>query len=121
MEDMQIKLAAIWVCLMLSYLLGDVLRIYAGNYKAGEIGGRRISQNQWLVLSIFMVIPIVMIFLSLVLPYSVNRWTNILVAGFFFVFNLIGLPSYPAANDKLLIIVGLGFNALTAWFAWNWV
>jgi hypothetical protein len=36
MEDVQIKLSALWVALMLTYLLGDVLRIFSGDFKAGE-------------------------------------------------------------------------------------
>jgi hypothetical protein len=68
-----------------------------------------------------MVIPIAMVILSLILPQSVNRWTNIIVAVFFFLFNLVGLPTYPSAYDKSLIIVGLGFNILTVGYAWNWV
>jgi hypothetical protein len=54
-------------------------------------------------------------------PIRVNRWANIIVAVFFFVFNLIGLPIYPSAYDKFLIVVSLVFNVLTVWFAWNWV
>ena len=72
-------------------------------------------------ISILMVIPIVMVFLSLTLNYPVNRWANIAVAIFFFVFNLIGLPTYPSMYDKFLIVVGLVFNVLTVWYAWNWV
>jgi hypothetical protein len=44
-----------------------------------------------------------------------------IVAIFFFGFNLIGLPTYPSAYDKFLLIVGLGFNVLTVWYAWKWV
>jgi hypothetical protein len=62
-----------------------------------------------------------MVVLSLMLPHQANRWANIIVALFFFGFNLIGLPTYPSAYDKFLIIVGLVFNVLTAWFAWKWV
>jgi hypothetical protein len=51
----------------------------------------------------------------------VNRWVNIIAAIFFFVFNLIGLPKYPSAYDKFLIIVGLVFNVLTVYIAWRWV
>lgn len=36
-------------------------------------------------------------------------------------FNLISLPTYPSAYDKFLIAVGLVFNTLTIWTAWNWV
>ncbi len=113
-------LAASWVALMLTYLLGDVLRIYSGDFKAGEIGGMKITQNQWLGIAILMVIPIVMVFLSLTLNYPVNRWTNIIAAIIFLGFNLIGLPTYPSAYDKFLIIVGLVFNVLTVWYAWQW-
>jgi predicted neutral ceramidase superfamily lipid hydrolase len=121
MDDRQIKLSGIWVALMLTYLLGDVLRIFSGDFKAGEIGGMEITQAMYLGLAILMVIPIIMVILSLTLKYSANRWANIIVAIFFFVFNLIGLPTYPSAYDKFLIIVGLGFNLLTAWYAWKWV
>ena len=121
MVDTRITLSALWIALMLTYLLGDVLRIFSGDFKAGEIGGMQISQTMYLGMAILMVIPIVMVFLSLTLNQPVNRWVNIIVAIFFFVFNLIGLPTYPSAYDKFLIVVGLGFNVLTVWTAWKWV
>jgi predicted ferric reductase len=121
MENVRITLSALWIALMLTYLLGDVLRIFSGDFKAGEIGGIQITQIMWLGLAIFLVIPIVMVFLSLTVQYPVIRWTHIIVAIIFFVFNLIGLPTYPSAYDKFLIIVGLVFNVLTVWYAWKWV
>lgn len=121
MEDVKITLSALWIALMLTYLLWDVLRIFSGDFVAGEIAGRRITQTMWLGIAILMVIPIVMVVLSLTLENPVNRWANIIVAVIFFGFNLIGLPTYPSAYDKFLNIVGLVFNALTVWYAWNWV
>ena len=121
MEDVQIKLSAIWVSLMLTYLLGDVLRIFSGDFEAGTIGDMKVTQAMYLGMAVLMVIPIVMIFLSLILNHPVNRWANIIVAIIFFIFNLVGLPTYPSAYDKFLIIVGLGFNVLTVWYAWKWV
>jgi len=100
MVDGKIILSALWVALMLTYLLGDVLRIFSGDFKAGEIGGMQITQELWLGIAILMVIPIVMVFLSLTLKYPVNRWANIIVAIVFFGFNLIGLTTYPSAYDK---------------------
>jgi hypothetical protein len=120
MEDVKIILSASWVALMLTYLLGDVLRIYSGDFQAGKIGGVQITGNQWLGIAALMVTPIVMAFLSVALNYPVNRWANIIVAIVFFGFNLIGLPGYPSAYDKFLIIVGLAFNVLTVWYAWQW-
>jgi hypothetical protein len=122
MGDTQVKLAALWAALMLTYLLGDVLRIYAGDFKPGEgIGGMRMTQGMLLGIAVLMLIPILMILLSLTLNHPLNRWANILVAAFFFLFNLVGLPTYPGAYDKFLIAVGLVFNLLTIWTAWKWV
>jgi hypothetical protein len=120
MIDVRIILSGLWVALMLTSFLGDVLRIFSGDFKPGEIGGMQISQGMWLGIAAMMVIPVVMVFLSLTLAYPVNRWASIIVAIFFFVFNLVSLPTYPSAYDKFLIIVGLVFNVLTVWYAWNW-
>jgi len=121
MEEIKIKLSGIWVVLMLTYLLGDVLRIFSGDFSAGAIGEMQISEGMYLGMAILMVIPILMVFLSLTLKHKVNRWTNIIVAGFFFLFNVVGLPTYPSVYDQFLIVVGLVFNILTVWFAWKWV
>jgi cytochrome bd-type quinol oxidase subunit 2 len=120
MESTRIKLSGLWVALMLTYLLGDVLRIFSGDFAAGEISGLEISQSMYLGMAVLMVIPILMVFLSLTLPAKANRWVNIILAAFFFVFNLIGLPTYPSLYDQFLILVGLGFNVLTIWYAWKW-
>jgi hypothetical protein len=108
---------------MLTYLLGDVLRIFSGDFKSGEIGGIQATQAVWFGIAIFMLIPIVMVFLSLTLNYPAIRWVTIIAAILLFGFNLLGLitSQYPSAYDKFLITVGLGFNALIVWYAWKWV
>jgi len=121
MDDVQIILSALWVALMFTLMLADLLRVLSGDYKVGEIGGRRLNQSMWLVLAAFMLIPIAMIFLSLALPFETNRWANIAAAALFFIFNLMGLPSYPSQHGKFLIAVSLVFNGLIIWYAWNWV
>jgi hypothetical protein len=68
-----------------------------------------------------MLLPIVMVFLSLTLNRPVNRWANIVLAALLFLFNLVGLPTYPSAYDRFLIVVGLVWNVLTIWYAWRWV
>jgi len=122
MEDARIILSAIWAALMLSYLLGDVLRIFSGDYlKMAAKEGVKFTGKMWLGISMLMVIPIIMLVLTLTLDYSLCRWANIVAAIFFFGFNLIGLPTYPSAYDKFLNVMGLGFNVMTVWYAWNWV
>jgi hypothetical protein len=119
MLDIRIILSGVWAALMLTYLLGDVLRIFSGD--VARMGGtQHFTQAMWLGIAVLMLIPILMVPLSLALPQPVNRWANIIVAVFFFLFNLVGLPTYPSAFDKSLLLVSLGFNVMTVWTAWNW-
>ncbi|MEZ4862803.1 MAG: DUF6326 family protein [Caldilineaceae bacterium] len=121
MEKVRIILSAIWVALMLTYLLGDVLRIFAGDFQAGEISGMQGTQAIWLAAMLLMLIPIMMVVLSLTVPYPAARWVTIGAAIILFLFNLVGLPTYPGLYDKFLIAVGLVFNGVTVWYAWQWI
>lgn len=89
--------------------------------QSGRNRRMKMTQNRWLGVAVLMVTPIVMVFLSLTLNYSVIRWANIIVAIVFLGFNLIGLSSYHSAYDRFLIVVGLVFDVLTVWYAWTWV
>jgi hypothetical protein len=121
MTETRVILAGLWVALMLTYLLGDVLRIFAGDFTPGRLAkGVQATPRMWLLIAVIMLIPIVMIVLTLTLDASLVRWLNIIAAILLVVFNLAGLP-YPGAYDNFLIVVSLVFNALTAWYAWNWV
>jgi len=122
MEKVRIILSGLWTALMLTYLLGDVMRIFAGDFKAGEMmGGVQASQAMYLGAAILMLIPIVMVVLSLTFKYPAIRWVTIAAAIILFLFNLVGLPGYAGVYDQFLIIVGLIFNGLTVWYAWKWV
>ena len=91
MADMRIILSGLWVAVMLTYLLGDVLRVFAGDVTPGELGGRKASQGMWLGIAVIMLIPIIMVVLSLTLPYPAIGWVNIVVAVLVVVFNLVRL------------------------------
>src|SRR5512136_105868 len=119
--DKKIILSATWVVTTLIYLYGDVLRIYYGGDKAKALAGMNLNQLVWLGIAVLMLTPILMVFLTLVLPQPVSRWANIIVAAFFFLFNLVGLPTYPSLYDKFLLVVNMGFNVVTVWTAWQWV
>ena len=123
MVDVRIILSALWVAAMFLYQQGDVQRLYSGDFVPGETGlGKMMSPEiLWMIAAITMTIPVIMIILSLTLKYPVNRWANIIVAILFFVYNLVGLRNYPSAYDRFLIAVSLVANALTVWYAWNWV
>ncbi|HSR46177.1 MAG TPA: DUF6326 family protein [Acidimicrobiia bacterium] len=119
MEDVRIVLSGLWVAMMLTYLLGDVLRIFAGDFTPGEIDGRKANQAVWIAAAVLMLIPIVMVVLSLTVPYPAIRWINIAAAAFLVLFNLVGMP-YPGAYDNFLLVVSFVFNGAIIWNAWTW-
>ncbi|MGD2158318.1 MAG: hypothetical protein PVG14_07025 [Anaerolineales bacterium] len=121
MLDTRIILSGLWAAVMLTYLLGDVLRIFAGHATPGEISGTVPTQGMWLFIAALMLIPIVMLVLSLTLKHPAIRWANIIVPIFFVVFNLLGFSGYPGSYDRFLLIVSFVFNGLTIWYAWKWV
>ena len=116
MVDVKIIFSFIWVATMLVYLLGDVMRIFAGDFKPGEIEGKPMTQKMVFGMAIIMLVPIVMVILSLILDHPVNSVVNIVVAIFWIVFNLAGIKGYKA-YDKFLLIVSMVFNVLIIWYA----
>jgi hypothetical protein len=121
MQNVKVTLSIIWIAVMLTYLLGDVIRIFAGDVVLGEIDGAKFTQGMGLGIAALMVTPILMVVLSLVLPQNINRWANIIVAALWFLFNLAGLRGYPGHYDRFLLIVSMVFNSITIWYAWKWV
>jgi len=118
--DTRIILAGLWVAIMLTYLLGDVLRLMAGHAVPGEMAGKPATQAMWLLAAVIMLVPIMMIVLSLTLPFPLIGWVSLVVTVIVVVFNLVGLP-YEGWYDNVLILVSFVFNALIAWYAWGWI
>ena len=49
MIDVKIRLSALWVAAMFSWVYGDLLRIYSGDLIPGElVGGIQLTQEMWL-------------------------------------------------------------------------
>jgi hypothetical protein len=120
MTDTRIVITGLWIATMLTYLLGDVLRIFAGDATFGEVMGKPVGGGIWLLIAVIMWIPILMIVLTLTVPHPAIRWVNIGVAAFFILFNIAGLP-YKGAYDNLLIGLSLVLKAVIVWQAWRWV
>ena len=123
MIDVRIILAALWIAVEFLYQQGDMQRIYSADFIPGEVelGGVMSPETLWMISAITMTIPVAMIILSLTLPHNANRWVNIIVAAFFFMYTIIGVGKYPSAYDRLLLLVSLVANALTIFYAWKWI
>ncbi len=123
MEDVRIKLSALWIARMLTGLQGDVIRyMEPGMLQAIIDGTLEIPMTEELLaaMATMMMVPIFMVFLSLELPYKLDRWLNIIVAIIFIVIDGLGFIIIRPAYENILGIGYVLFCALIVWFAWKW-
>ena len=54
-------LSGLWAARVLTYPLGDVLRIFAGDFEVGEIDATEANQWVWVAAAAAMLVPIAMV------------------------------------------------------------
>lgn len=125
-EDVKIKLAGLWTALMFCYTYADILAHMRSDIIqgiiTGELEGIQITQEMLLASAFLMLIPILMIFLSLVLKPKANRWINIIIGIVYAAINLITMLTTGGAWVYYYVFaaVEVVFTALIAWYAWKW-
>ena len=120
--DTKVLLSTLWIVVMINMLKADILSLFIPGAtdelaKTSASTGTPIPQLM-LGGAIMMEISIVMIVLSRVLKYKVNRWTNIITSIITIVFVVGGGVSYPhyifiATVETLCLLLIIGF-------AWKW-
>lgn len=122
--NVRLKIAAAWASFSFLYVYVDLFGLYMPG-KIDDILIGRVFEfaitEEFLLTSLLLVsIPILMIFLSTVLPARVSRWTHMIVATLFIpftLFNLVGgfwtFMLYGAVLEVLLLCVIIGY-------AWKW-
>ncbi len=121
MVDVRIRLAFAWVATTLVFIYGDILRMVAGDMPLGEINGTAPTPPLMFGISVLMSITIVMSILTLILNRNINRWLNIIVAGFWLAFLVMDIGSYIARPyDFYLIAMGAVFCCAIIWWSLRW-
>lgn len=128
LEDIQVpvklKLAGLWTSLMFCYIYGDYFGLFqAGNLqdmlqgKMGPLGPA--TQGVLLGTSALLAVPALMIFLSLAMKPTVNRWVNIILGAFYALVMLVSMPGswwFYLFFGAIEIVLSL----LIVWYAWKW-
>ena len=118
--DTKVLLSTLWIVVMINMLKADILSLYipgAAEEVAKTAGETPITQLM-LGGAIMMEISIVMIILSRVLKYRVNRWANIITSVITIVFVVGGGASYP--HYIFIATVEVICLLLIIWNAWKW-
>jgi len=125
--DTKILLIVLWVFYSLNFMYADhlaslepgVLEAQMSGYVAD--GTVKITAGFLLGTAILFEIPFLMIVLSWVLKYRVNRWANIIAGTLFVVIQLaslfLGTPSPAYIFYSTVEVAGL---LLIVWTAWKW-
>jgi hypothetical protein len=124
LEDVRIKLSALWVAMMLLYIYADILSLFRpgqiDEMIAGFMGPLPATQASLLVAAILMIIPAVMVFLCVALKSNLNRWLNIGLGMLYIFVNIGNLIGETWAYYIIFGIIEIVLAALIVWYAWKW-
>ncbi|HUF17209.1 MAG TPA: DUF6326 family protein [Thermoanaerobaculia bacterium] len=128
MDDVKIhvkmKISALWVSLMLCYIYGDYFGLYKPGMLQAMLEGRipplgPVTQGVLVGTSLMMTVPALMVFLSLVLPPVVNRWSNIVLGTVYTIIMVITMPG-AWLFYLFLGVVEIVLSLSIVWYAWSW-
>lgn len=130
MEDfkinVKIKLSALWAALMFCFAYADIIAHMRSDIVegilAGELEGIQITQEALIGSAVLMVIPIVMIFISLMLNAKVNRWLNIVLGAIYAGINLTTMLMAGGGwvYYYIFAVFEVVISVLIVWVAWKW-
>lgn len=119
----RVKIAALWASMLFVFVYVDLFSLYRADVRAdieaGKISAFSIGQGYLLGVIVYVALPSLMLFLSLVLPVKVTRLTNIVLAV------LYGLTiAASAVGEWGYFILGSAIEAALlagiAYYAWTW-
>jgi len=119
----RIKIAALWTAMLFVFVYVDLFSLYRSDVRAdiaaGKIAAFTIGQGYLLGVTIYVLIPSLMVFLSLVLPVRLARMVNVVAAVVYAVTvagSAIGEWSYFILGSVAEVAALAG----VAYYAWTW-
>lgn len=87
--NVKLKISALWIAVMFLYVYVDIFSLQKPgviqDIMAGKMFVFQISQAFLFFVTLYVLVPILMIFLSLVMKPRINRVTNIIISILYFV------------------------------------
>lgn len=123
--DTKTLLSTLWIFASLNYLYCDVVGLMDANllkqFLTGTVEGIEMSRGFLLGASILVEIPIVMVLISRILVYKLNRWANI-IAGF--IMTVVQASTLFLGSSTIYYIffsiIEITTTAFIVWYAWKW-
>lgn len=121
----KVILSTLWIFYVLNILYADVLNLMseavATTSEAEELINTLLSPEMLLSTAIFLELAMVMVILSRLLKYGMNRWANIIVASL----HTLGLIASvfvgtPTIFYIFFVVVEVSALLFIIWYAWSW-
>ena len=119
----RLKIAALWASMLFVFGYVDLFSLYRDDVRAdieaGQIAAFSIGQGFLLGVTLYVVLPSLMLFLSLVLPVRVARMTNVVLAAVYIptiVASAVGEWNYFILGSAVEVALLVGI----VYYAWTW-
>jgi Family of unknown function (DUF6326) len=120
----RLKISGLWIAMLFLFAYGDIFGFFKPGQieevMSGTVSGTEITQAFLFAVSVYVAIASGMIFLSLVLPPAVCRWTNIVLA-ILYIASIVAAAIGEDAYYLLLSAVEIALLLLVVRYAWTWV
>jgi hypothetical protein len=121
--DTRLKIAALWIAMLFIFAYVDLFSLYRpdvrANLEAGRVFTFDVDQTFLLFTTLYVVLPSLMIYLSLVLPRDINRRLNVVLAAVYGV-TIVGSAVGEWAYYVLGSAVELVLLGAVVYHAWTW-
>ncbi len=122
--DVKLKIAALWATMMLLFAYGDIFSYFRPglieDIIKGTVAGNQVDQVFLMFTTVYVAIPSLMVFLSLVLKPGINRLANIVLAVVYAASIVLFCIGETWAYYIFLSILECTVLAMVVWFAWKW-
>ena len=123
----RVRVTTLWIALTVGMVAATVLALVEPgileDVMAGEVEGEKITDSFTLMFAAFFLVPLVMAFLTLVLPNTANRWANGIIAAVLTVMNAMDIAGHVSDGSfggEALMMVGVIVAGLAiVWYAWR--
>lgn len=120
--DTRAKISTLWVVVMMNMIYADILGFLGEGVLeemiSGYAGEIKLTETLILIAALMVEIPIIMILLSRILKYKLNRIVNICAACFTILF-IIGGGSLAWEYIFIASVETISMLCII-WIAWNW-
>lgn len=121
--NVRVKMSGLWTALLFVFAYVDIFSLYRPDFRAdiaaGEVSGFSIGEGFLLAITVYVLIPSLLVFGSLVLPPRVSQVVNIaasVIYGLTIVAGAIGEWNYYILGS----VVEIALLAAIVYYAWTW-